>query len=350
MMTNRERILAVVRGDPVDRVPFVMYDELLPTAEVQSLLGPGRMGLMKWCKIYRVDHPHCQFETEEFDRDGKMWRRNSVHTPSGMLFEEIAYEPGYGSGSIQRHFIETSADYEYFWELLDDAHIRPDYDQYDAVQAKLGEDGVPLVAVERTPYQQLWVEWTGLDNLVYHLADFPDRVQRSVDLLAERARKIYRIAAESPAPFVDVPDNITAPTIGTDRFRRYCMPFYNELADLLSSSGRSVFVHMDGDLKPLWDAIGSSMIGGIDSFSPAPDNDTTVADAVREWPGMTLFVNFPSSQHLRKREEIMKVTTDILDCAASTGRLQIQLSENVPAHVWRTSVPAIADAIDTYFS
>ena len=185
---------------------------------------------------------------------------------------------------------------------------------------------------------------------MYHLADFPDRVQRSVDLLAERARKIYRIAAESPAPFVDVPDNITAPTIGTDRFRRYCMPFYNELADLLSSSGRSVFVHMDGDLKPLWDAIGSSMIGGIDSFSPAPDNDTTVADAVREWPGMTLFVNFPSSQHLRKREEIMKVTTDILDCAASTGRLQIQLSENVPAHVWRTSVPAIADAIDTYFS
>ncbi len=43
---------------------------------------------------------------------------------------------------------------------------------------------------------------------------------------------------------------------------------------MLSDRNVPVFVHMDGDLKPLWNAIGESRVGGLDSFSPTPDNDT----------------------------------------------------------------------------
>ena len=35
-MTMKERILAVVRGEPVDRVPFVMYEGMLPRDEVDA--------------------------------------------------------------------------------------------------------------------------------------------------------------------------------------------------------------------------------------------------------------------------------------------------------------------------
>jgi hypothetical protein len=42
-----------------------------------------------------------------------------------------------------------------------------------------------------------------------------------------------------------------------------------------------VWFHMDGDLKPLWEAIGESGIRGIDSFSPPPDNDTPVGKALQ---------------------------------------------------------------------
>ena len=119
---------------------------------------------------------------------------------------------------------------------------------------------------------------------------------------------------------------------------------------MLEESGRPVFVHMDGDLKALWGSISTSGVRGLDSFSPAPDNDTSVADAVRLWPEMRLFMNFPSSIHLKSREEIMTTTKEILEIAAGTGRLQIQLSENVPYGVWRNSLPAIADALNDYYS
>ena len=56
------------------------------------------------------------------------------------------------------------------------------------------------------------------------------------------------------------------------------------MADGLAERDVPVFVHMDGDLKPLWQDIAGSRVGGLDSFSPAPDNDTTVAEAVSMWP------------------------------------------------------------------
>jgi hypothetical protein len=49
--------------------------------------------------------------------------------------------------------------------------------------------------------------------------------------------------------------------------------------------------------------------------------------------------------HLRPYDAVRAEAEAILAAAGHTGRLQIQISENVPHHVWRTSLPAIADAI-----
>jgi len=347
-MTMRDRILAVVRGESLDRVPFVMYDGMLPNDEVRDVVGRDRLGLMRWCKVYRVEHPHCHIESEDYYRGEKKWQRNTLHTPVGSIYEERAFETAYDSSSVRRHYIQEPADYEVFWAYLEDCVILENYGQFHRDQHDLGDAGVPLVSVERTPYQQLWVRWTGLENLGFHMVDCPDRVAHTVHLLTERAEAIFRIMRDSPAPFVDFPDNITAPTIGPSRFTQYCVPLYNRLADMLDDRGVPVFVHMDGDLKPLWQAISDSRVGGIDSLAPAPDNDTSVAQAASMWPEMRLFVNFPSSVHLRPYGGVRAVADEMLRAAGHTGRLQMQISENVPHGVWRTSLPAIADAIDAF--
>lgn len=341
----RERVLAVVQGRPHDRVPFVIYDGMLPLSDLDAVLGPERIGLMRWSNVHRVEHPHCRFVDEDYWVDGVKWRRTTLYTPAGSIYEERAYEPAYDSSSIRKHFVQEPADYEVLWAYLDDCVILEDYDRYYCDQAELGERGVPLVAVERTPYQQLWVQWVGLDALSFHFVDCPERVAQTIERLRRRARCIFEIAYRSPAPFIDFPDNITAPAIGLQRFEEYCVPLYNELADMLAERGALVFVHMDGDLKPLWEAIGRSKVRGIDSLSPTPDNDTSVAQAAALWPEMRLFVNFPSSVHLRAVEQVRAEAENILAAAGHTGRLQIQVSENVPYGVWRTSLPAIAEAI-----
>jgi hypothetical protein len=303
---------------------------------------------MRWSAIHRVEHPHCRFESEDFQVNGTKWQRNTLHTPKGALFEERAFEPVYDSSSIRKHYIEDARDYEVFWSYLDDCAILEDYERYQRDQAELGEDGVPLVAIERSPYQQLWVQWVGLDRLSYHFSDYADHVAHTIELLTERARLTFELARRSPAPFIDFPDNITAPAVGPRRFKEYCVPLYNELADALAERDAPVFVHMDGDLKPLWQLIADSKVRGIDSLSPTPDNDTSVGDAVAMWPEKTLFVNFPSSVHLRPYEQVRAEAENILQAAGHTGRLQIQVSENCPLFAWRTSFRAIIDAVEAF--
>ena len=63
------------------------------------------------------------------------------------------------------------------------------------------------------------------------------------------------------------------------------------------------------------------------------------------WPQMRLWVNFPSSVHLARPERIYDTAAEILRQGGHTGRLQIQISENIPAGRWRVSYPQIVRAI-----
>ncbi len=352
-LTMRERMLAVVQGREHDRVPFVQYSGIAaPDQEVWSLIGRGNLGVLRWSAVHRLEVPHCRFESEEIHREGRRGLRTTLVTPAGALAEERFFEPVFGSSAIRDHYVRRPEDYHVLMAYLRDVVVVEDIAHAVRDQQALGDDGLPLVAVARTPYQQLWVQWVSLNDLCLHLADCPDLVEECISLLGRIERDIFAVVRQAAAagvvPMVDVPDNITAPTIGEAYFRRYCVPFYDELAGMLAEWEIPVFVHMDGDLKPLWNAIGASGVRGLDSFSPPPDNDTRPADAVALWPEMRLWLNFPSSVHLAEPEAIYQRALQILEEAGHTGRLQIQVSENVPPGVWRRSYPAIVRAIAEY--
>ncbi len=352
-MTMRQRILAVIQGHPHDRVPFVQYDNIAARNEdIWSLIGRGKMGLLRWSGVHRIEHPNCRIETEGIWRGSIRGQRAIMHTPAGQLVEERFFEPTYGAGSIKSHYVKDPDDYRVFMAYLRDAVVLPDYERYLRDWHDVGDDGLPLTVVPQTPFQQLWIDWVGLDDLCAHLVECPDIVEECISMLARIERRVYetvrRAADQLPLRLVDIPDNITAPVIGLKRFRKYCVPLYNELADMLADRGIPVFVHMDGDLRPLWQAIGESRVGGIDSLSPPPDNDTSAGQAITLWPGMRVFVNYPSSVHLAEPDEIYRQAQRILDEAGHSGRLMIQVGENVPPGVWRKSFPQIVRAIDDF--
>jgi hypothetical protein len=346
-MTMRERILAVIRGDRPDRVPFVQYENAAaPDAEIWERIGRGNMGLLRWTRLHRIEHPNCTTRTEAISLDELSGQRTIIQTPGGTLTAERLFEPTYGTGAAHHHFIRQPQDYDALLAYLKDAVVVADSAPFERAVAELGDDGLPLPAVERTPFQQLWVQWVSIEDLSYHMLDCPERVAACMDALAQQEREVCRVAAAAPVEFVDFPDNITAPVIGPDNFQRYCVPFYNELAELLGE--RPVFVHMDGDLQPLWPAIGASGVRGIDSLSPPPDNDTSAGQAVSMWPDTRVWVNYPSSVHLAAPRVVYDQTAEILEQAGHSGRLQIQISENVPPGLWRQSFPEIVRAIEDF--
>jgi len=343
----KERMLAVVQGRRPDRVPFVQYNGIgAPNSEVWEIIGRENMGLLRWSSVHRFEAPNCRWESEDIEIEGRPGVRNTLHTPKGSLWEEKRFEPTFGTAATKKHFIQERDDYLVLMAFLEDQVVVEDFGPFLRDEKELGDDGLPHVSLMRTPYQQLWVQWVSLENLAIHLIDYPDVLADVTNLMGKRMREIFEIVRRSPIPYAVFPDNITAPPIGERYFREYCLPYYHELAEMMGD--RPVYVHMDGDLKPLWSAIGESGVRGLDSYSPPPDNDTPVAEAVAMWPEMRLGVNFPSSIHLASPEVIRETADRILAEAGHTGRLQIQISENVPPGAWRKSYPIIVETIREY--
>jgi hypothetical protein len=338
-----------VHGRPTDRVPFVQYDNLAaPNAEVWDLIGRDSMGVMRWSAAHRIEHPHCSTEEVAIEHGGARGVRTVLHTPAGDLYQERLRNPG---GTVWRttvRYVKEPADYEPLMACMRDAVVVDDTARFLRDRQELGDDGVPLVSLVRTPFQQLWIEWVDIQDLCYHMTDEPELVNECMELMGGVVRRVCEVASRAPADFVDFPDNITAPVIGEANFRRWCIPFYNEMAEMLADRGAPVFVHMDGYLAPLYAAIGGSGVRGIDSLSPPPDNDTGPGRAHAMWPEMRLFVNFPSSVHLAQPQRVYERAAELLQEAGQSGRLQIQISEDVPPGAWRRSFPQIVRACDEF--
>jgi len=355
-MSMRERMLAVVQGRMPDRVPFVQYSYLAAfNDEIWALLGRENMGVLTWTELHQLETPHCRLDLEDnISINGKHGHRATLHTPEGDLHEERLYEPTYFTTSAATHFVKQPEDYRILMAYFRDIEVHPEHESFSACVDALREDGLPHAAVLRSPFQQLWVQWVDLQDLAIHLALYPDIMEEVFAAMRKVQRRVFEVACDAvrelPVPYVVVPDNITAPVIGETYFRAYCMPAYQELADMLADTGKDVpvYVHMDGDLKALWNAIGDSAVRGLDSMSPPPDNDTPVDEALARWPEMRLGINFPSSLHLTPPENVYAKTMELLEQGGRSGRLQIQISENVPPGMWRQSFPAIARAIHDF--
>lgn len=352
-MTMRERMMAVLQGRAHDRVPFVQYEDVgAPDEEIWAAIGRDNMGIARWSSAHKIETPHCRIVSEEFPWRDFQGTRRTLYTPAGQLTEERVREKTTGGDSFKEHFIKEPADYHIFLSYLRDIHVLPDLERYTRDLKEVGDDGIPMVAVDRTPFQHLWILWVALPDLCMHLADYPDLLNEVITQLTVIERRIFatvlQVHKQVPIPFVDVPDNISAAPIGPRFFDRYCLPLYQELSDMLAAEGVPVLVHMDGDLKPLWHAIGESRIGGIDSLTPPPSNDTSAAQAHALWPWMRLWLNFPSVIHHFGPEAVYQQTRQILAEAGHSGLLQIQISENIPVGAWRTSYPAIVRAIQDF--
>ncbi|MBI3920629.1 MAG: hypothetical protein HY318_04340 [Armatimonadetes bacterium] len=349
-MSMRDRMLAVIEGRKHDRVPFVQYDGLAaPNAEVWSVIGRENMGVLRWSGVHTIETPNCRFESEDIPDNGSRGSLITLITPAGVLTEKRFYEPVYGSSAVHEHYVKEPEDYEVLLAYLRDVVVREDVERFLRDQEELGENGLPMPAVMRTPWQQLWVQWVSLMDLSLHFVDRPDLVEEVISELTRIDLEIFEVvrkaASVAPLRFVDFPDNITAPAIGPEKFRRYCVPLYNRLAEMVEPFGVKVFVHIDGDLKPLLDDLRDSAVNGIDSLSPPPDNDTTPAEVLASRPDLRVFVNYPSSVHIAEPSVIYDKTMEILEQAGRSGRLQIQVSENVPRFAWRQSYSQIVKAI-----
>jgi len=348
--SGRERLTAVFEGEMIDTVPFALKSWRLPPCTQERLLRDNGMAVLDSRPVHAVSSPGTRTIRTTEHLPGLNRTRTVVKTPRGDVTSVTVTNPGAPiseSTTWTEEFpFKTEADYDAIEFMLADRVYRPSYEGYRRALDDVGEDAAVRTAIEGAPIHTLMYQVFGLDQFAVQLAENEERVMRLIAILEAKQRTLYEIVAQSPARIVLVGGNYAPEVLGKPRFDAFVVPHWKTVCDLLHEHGKLVGCHLDANNKLWAREVGDSALDWIESFSPAPSSDMTVAEARAMWPGKVLFLNFPAVVHLAEPVRIREATLQILREAAPGDRLVVGICETVPENRWRISFPVILETLN----
>jgi hypothetical protein len=347
-LTPRQRVETVLRGGHGDRVPFTVYECMIPqcTAE-RELRNRGLCIVKRDVRTFKTVLPNVKMTKHAYWEQGREFTRTTYETPVGpvtTLYEEHGFTQWY-----HERLFKSPDDYARLLFLIEDEVYVSDYANFARAQRAFGPDGIFRAQIGLEPLQAL-ISGNYMDTQTFCIEwmDRRDEVLTLYDALVKKRREIYRIVADSPALHANYGGNVVPEIIGLKNFQQYYVPHYNEAAEILHQKGKLIGSHFDANCRLLADAIAATNLDYIEAFTPAPDTDMTLREAREAWPDKVIWINFPSSVHLRPDEEVEQTTVDLLSEVGTIEGLIVGITEDVPQDRWQDSCRAIMDGLERH--
>ncbi len=341
-MTIRERIDAFWSGEKPDEIPYAIYawlfDSVADDPAWQPMMEAG-LGVIRHMCCYTERMANVEIDRNRFSQDGHDMVRLTYTTPVGSVVETQA------NGWQGEHFLKTPDDYRVMTHIVENTHVEPDLARFEAQLAELGLNDIPLSLLSRSPYQRMLVDWAGVGQFPFHLADFPEAVEELYHALWKLYRRRVEIAASASNRFVHFGENFNAAAIGPARYEKYILPVYQECIGMLHDAGKVVGAHYDGHTACCAEVINRSPLDLVESFTEPPEGDQPLGVARANWPDKLIWCNIGVRDYQLPADVLRQRVLAMAAAGAPDGkRLAFEVSEHLPVD-WRTAMPVVQAAL-----
>ena len=341
-MNVRERIDAFWAGERPDQIPYTIYwNEWRHTASdpAWEAMYANGLGVTWYLRSFATAVRDVELIDEHYVEAGIPKRRQIRRTPVGEV--RATWENGWNV----KYFLETPADYRVMTFIVEHTEITPDYDGYRARAAALPPWGIAIPELWRTPLQEILVDFAGLENFCRHLGEYEEEVRRLYAALLKNFRRIVGIVAQGPGRYLSNLENFTADTLGPRRYQEYLLPVYQECFPRLQAAGKIIGCHYDGRLASCRKLIAGAPIDVIESLTPPPEGDLTLAQARAAWADKLFWSNLNVGCYDLPPAQLKElVLRRVAEAAPDGRRLAFEVSEQYPAN-WRESMPVVLEAL-----
>lgn len=295
MMTNRERMIAILEKRNPDRIPWIPRLEIwyqahklqgtlpekytdLPLREIEHDLHtgtPARLG-----SVYRVKYNKINVQQNRMGPD----QITTYNTPVGTVSTVHRHSDTLAQGGITSplqisHMIKGPEDYKVVEYIFSHAEIVPTYEAYMAYDAEIGSDGLPMVSIGPDPMYRILQVLIGFNNAFFHLFDDRTRVRHLYDVIMEFTLKIQETVLNSPALLIQHGEHFDSQMTPPKIFSEYMQPYFQEFSDKIHSRGKYLACHADADTSHLLDLIIDSGFDVAECFVTAPMVPLTLEEA-----------------------------------------------------------------------
>jgi hypothetical protein len=283
-MNGRERLQAVLRKQPKDRLPWTtLVDDAVLSLVPEALRGNGGIDFYKhlgcdifllngWGTPYGFRSPELRWGPEVKIRRERDAGHRTVRwqTPRGEL---TAIWAGSHPGKFPVDTLEAVHIYREMWDGASYV-AHDDSAALAGMKALIGECGVVTRFWGPSTIPRLLEEDMGTENFYYLMADHPDAVTGLIETMHRQELEAFRLLAEGPWDSVTLVENTSTYYISPDIYRRFNMPHQREFVEAVKARGKTAILHMCGHVLNLLDLIKETGCDGIHTLTPPPTGDT----------------------------------------------------------------------------
>ena len=314
-MTGRQRVMAALRHEPVDRIPWVpLFDHYVmagfgddvPKDMNEALRFLDCDVLARHVPVFKSDRDRREGRWERHEgkqrfllgtwryRDGvevkRAWEDDrfvqTIHTPIGSIQTVHRHmESAPGSPFLAKLPVQSYEDlrvYRYAAERIE-LPTEKDYATFLETDRAIGDAGIPTASGPGSPFLTLLQSVFGVEYFYYALADYQQEMEELMEMLHHRNLAYYEKLVQSPAQVIIAYEN-TSTTLHSPRlYEKYAGPCLDAYADIVHAAGKPLLVHMCGKLRGMRETLSPAHYDGMTDVAPPPTGDLWLNDAKKAW-------------------------------------------------------------------
>ena len=383
-ITHRENLLAVIRGEMVDQIPWVPRIDLWHNAHQHRGTLPKKFEGMTVEEIHRSmgwalhkmapeysrfdtpednyhrgiglfdlkEHP-CTFEfSSDVDirvsvkeEEGAEMTRIEYHTPVGMVSAAHGSTPemknaGASISWVKEHPLKGREDYKVLAHIFGNMTVKPSYERFNKFREMVGEDGIAVAQGLGlgcgSPLHFIQKSLMDATEFYIHHNDYPNEMAElveAVELAYDQSLDILSGAQMDAVLWVsNVDDMITYP----DLYKKHFQPYIRKASEVLKEKGVIMVSHPDGENQGLMSLLTDSGLDVADAVTPWPMTKVKIEDYYDQWcrPGhMTIHGGIPEMLLLEKsstREDLSDFMDNLFKTISPGTRFIASMGDTTP--------------------
>jgi hypothetical protein len=362
VLNPRERVLAVLNGQKPDLVPW--YGDLsywISSLEIAGKLpaqyeGNGIYQLHRDLGVGFYLQGYFPFITKtegvsiRHEESGGI-RKTTVETPVGSIYEVWKYLPTSYTWGPQEHFVKGVEDLKVIRYWYEHSTYEPNYSLAAERYKWVGDNGLVLCYLPRSPLMQMVAELAGIEATTYALMDDEDEFGETMELLYRKADEAAQLALESPAECLMIPENLSSEVVGKNLFNSFMKPYEEKWNRKIREAGKYSFVHMDGTMKGLITETAATGFRVLEALTPSPVGDIAVGD-IHRWVGEETIIwgGLPGVYFtdLVSDREFDEFTIGVLEVMKNNPRYVLGVGDQVPPGARWERIQRVSQLVEQY--
>ncbi len=337
-MTRRERLMATLRGEPVDRPavcfyeldgitqdetnpdPFHIYNH--PSWKPLLTLVREKTDRIVMCNIPFVHAPSALDKrtriTRYYDAAGSRHEETEILLDTCTLHTHTRRDLDVDTVWTLEDLIKDEAELEAWIRLPEEEIGIPDCRQALQTEKILGDTGIIMLETGDAICEL--ASLLGMENFMIFAMTETDLFERALNKIQRKlVRQVELIAGMLPGRLWRIygPEYVCAPYLPPALYEKYVLGYDRELVALIHKYNGYARMHQHGRQRDILDYTAATGCDGIDPIEPAPHGDISLLE-VRERYGkdLVLFGNL----EIRDIEQLPQDAFEkIVECAIQEG-------------------------------